>query len=160
MKRQDHSGWRRDQSPSRNGRLGPTLRYRANPWLAGLWLAGAVIAVILSIVPGSWISLTRHFPDLPPLLSDAILPLSHLFGYAILVGSVSLVCQTRIQLISLYIGALAIGAMLEILQILIPNRGISFGDFVMNVLGASAGLLFGAARLKRKSRALLGARAR
>lgn len=128
------------------------FRYWGNPWLACLWLSGLMAAILLSVVPGNWISLTRHFPDLSPTVADAIEPLSHFFGYAILVGFVCAPCRRRTTIIWIYIAAIFIGIMIEMAQVLLPQRGASFADLSMNVLGASAGFVFGVARLKRNTR--------
>lgn len=126
----------------------------------GLWLFGVVAAVILSIVPGSWISLKRRFPDFPSTVAEVIELSSHFFGYAVLVGLISVACITQAKLILIYVVSVVIGIVSEVSQIYLPQRGASFADLSMNVLGASAGFLFGLARLKRKRRAPRGGQGR
>lgn len=126
----------------------------------GLWLFGVVAAVILSIVPGSWISLKRRFPDFPSTVAEVIELSSHFFGYAVLVGHISVACITQAKLILIYVVSVVIGIVSEVSQIYLPQRGASFADLSMNVLGASAGFLFGLARLKRKRRAPRGGQGR
>jgi hypothetical protein len=98
----------------------------------------------------SWVSLTRR--GLPDAVGDVIEPLLHFLGYAVLVGFVSMACRSFTTLIYIFFAAIGIGVALELVQLLIPERGASFVDLTMNVLGACAGCLLGAACLKRQSR--------
>lgn len=152
MKPKAHLDPRRKQESSRLAWLEEPLRYWGKPWLVGLWLSGVIAAVILSLVPGTWISLTRRFPDFPSSVADVMELSSHFFGYAVLVGFVTVACKTWSRLIAIYIVAIFIGIVSEMLQFFLPQRGASFIDLSMNVLGASAGFLFGLAQLKRKRR--------
>ena len=61
-------------------------------------------------------------------------------------------CRSFTTLIYVFLAALALSASLEVVQLLVPERGASFADLAMNVLGAGAGCLVGAARLKGKRR--------
>ena len=155
MAQQDHASSRRNRLTAPFTWLGRILQNWNNPWLAGLWLSAAIAAVVLSVLPGSWLSLTRR--GLPDAVGDVIEPLLHFLGYAVLVGFVSMACHSFTTLIYVFLAALALSASLEVVQLLVPERGASFADLAMNVLGASAGCLFGAARLKRKRRLAVGA---
>jgi VanZ family protein len=155
MAQQDHASSRRNRSTAPFAWLGRILKNWKHPWLAGLWLAAALAAVILSVLPGSWISLTRR--GLPDTVGDMIEPLLHFLGYAVLVGFVSMACRSFTTLLYVFLAALALSVSLEVVQLLVPERGASLVDLTMNVLGASAGCLFGAARLKRKRRLSDGA---
>jgi VanZ family protein len=150
MAQQDHAGSRRIRLAAPFGSLARVLRNWKNPWLAGLWLSAVIVAVVLSVLPGSWVSLTRR--GLPDAVGDVIEPLLHFLGYAVLVGFVSMACRSFTTLIYIFFAAIGIGVALELVQLLIPERGASFVDLTMNVLGACAGCLLGAACLKRQSR--------
>jgi VanZ family protein len=129
----------------------PALSWSSrNRWLAALWVAAVIAAVVLAVLPGSWVSLTQR--GLPDALGDVIEPLSHFLGYAVLVGFASLACNRFTKLMYVLLAAIVISGALELVQLLVPERGASFEDFAMNVLGASVGCLFGAARPKRKRR--------
>lgn len=158
MTQQDHSGSWRNRLFAQFAWLKELSQYWGNPWLAGLWLSAVIAAVLLSVVPGSWVSLTRR--GLSSDVAYIIELLSHFLGYAVLVGFVSMACRSWTKLIVVYIAALFISVMLEIVQFLIPERGASFDDLSMNVLGASAGFLFGAARLRRNNRVSIGRQSR
>ena len=135
-----------------------SLQYWSKPSLAALWLSAVLVAVILSVLPGSWVSLTRR--GLPDAVGDVIEPLSHFLGYAVLVGFVSMACNRVTTLIYVCLAAIGISVSLELVQLLVPERGASFQDLSMNVLGASAGFLFGVARLRRSRRVSVGAQNR
>jgi VanZ family protein len=149
MAQQDRASSRRHRFPAPFSWLGRSLQNWKNPWLVGLWLSAVIAAVVLSVLPGSWLSLTRR--GLPDAVGDVIEPLLHFLGYAVLVGFVSMACRSFAALIYVFFAAIGISVALEIVQLLVPERGASFVDLTMNVLGAFAGCLFGAARLKRQS---------
>jgi hypothetical protein len=125
-------------------------RDRRKFWLAGLWVSGVVAAIVFSVLPGSWISLTRR--GLSPAVGDVLEPALHFLGYAVLVGLVSLALNSVTRLIWVYVAAVLISGSMEIVQLLVPERGASLEDLSMNLLGATAGFLFGLARLKWNSR--------
>jgi hypothetical protein len=84
MAQQDHASSQRSRFTAPFTWLGRNLQNWKHPWLAGLWLAAALAAVVLSALPGSWVSLTRR--GLPDAVGDVIEPLLHFLGYAVLVG--------------------------------------------------------------------------
>jgi VanZ family protein len=104
------------------------------------------------------VSLTRR--GLPEAVGDLVEPLSHFLGYAVLVGFASVACNSFTKLLYVFLAAIVISVSLEVAQLLVPERGASFQDLSMNVLGASAGCLFGAARLRRNRRGSGGAQGR
>jgi VanZ family protein len=60
--------------------------------------------------------------------------------------------MSQLHLVDLFFSAaIGISVALEVVQLLVPERGTSFVDLTMNVLGASAGCLIGAVRLKRQA---------
>jgi VanZ family protein len=150
MAQQDRASSRRNRLAAPFGWLARVLRNWKNPWLAGLWLSAVIAAVVLSVLPGSWLSLTRR--GLPDAAGDVIESLLHFLGYAVLVGFVSMACRSFTTLIYVFFAAIGISVALEVVKLLVPERGASLVDLTMNVLGACAGCLFGAARLKRKMR--------
>jgi VanZ family protein len=119
-------------------------------WLAALWLAAVIGAVVLSVLPGSWVSLTPR--GLPDAVGDLVEPLLHFLGYAVLVGLASLACNSFTKLLYVLLAAIVISGALEAVQLLVPERGASFDDLAMNVLGSSVGCLFGGAIEKAKAR--------
>jgi VanZ family protein len=148
MAQQDHGSSRRNRFTAPFTWLGSVLQNWKNPWLAGLWLLAVIAAIILSVLPGSWLSLTRR--GLPDAVGEVIEPLLHFLGYAVLVGFISMACRSFTTLIYVFFAAIGISVALEVVQLLVPERGASVVDLAMNVLGASAGCLIGAARLKSK----------
>ena len=119
------------------------------PWIAGFWLSGIIAATILSIVPGNWISVVQHVLGFSPAVGHVIEELLHFLGYAVLVGTISLICRTRAKLVLVYIIALSLAVLTELLQVFVPDRGVSLEDLAMNVLGASVGILVGLEWLRR-----------
>lgn len=154
MRQHDHSGSWHKRLMSQFAWVGELAAYWKNPWVAGLWVSAVVAAIILSVLPGSWISLTRH--GLSPEIGKVLEPSLHFLGYAVLVGFVSLAFNSVTKLIYVYVAALLISVSLEVVQFLVPERGASFEDLSMNVLGATAGFLFGVARLRWSSRVSIG----
>jgi VanZ family protein len=122
-----------------------------NRWLA-LSVAAVIAAVVLSVLPGRWMSLTRR--GLPAAVGDAIELWSHFLGYAVLVGLASMACDSFAKLMLVLAAAIVLSGGLELVQLLVPHRGASLADLSMNILGASAGYLIGAARLRRRRRTL------
>jgi VanZ family protein len=155
---QDNPSSRPNRSAAPFSLLDGVLQHWRRPWIAGLWLAAVIAAVILSVLPGSWVSLTRR--GLPEAVGDLVEPLSHFLGYAVLVGFASVACNSFMKLMYVFLAAIVISVSLEAAQLLVPERGASFQDLSMNVLGASAGCLFGAARLRRNRRGSVGAQGR
>ena len=97
MAQQDHASSRRNRLTAPFTWLGRILQNWDNPWLAGgWWLSAAIAAVVLSVLPGNWLSLTRR--GLPDAVGDVIEPLSHFLGYAVLVGFLSLTCNSLTKL--------------------------------------------------------------
>jgi VanZ family protein len=134
-------------SPRRHGAARRGSRSSTNPWVAALSLAAAIAAVVLSVLPGRWLSLTRR--GLPDIVGDVLEPSAHFLGYAVLVGFASMACGSFVHLMLLFAAAIALSGGLEVVQLLVPDRGASLADLAMNVLGAAAGCLFGAAWLRR-----------
>lgn len=129
-----------------------------NVWLAGFWVAAILGAIVLSVIPPGWIPLIPD--DLTPDAEQALDLSLHFIGYAGLVGFASLLFDRVAPLLVIYIAALGIGALLEAAQSFVPGRGAALDDLSMNILGASAGFLFGLVRLRRSSRVLLGSESR
>ena len=67
-------------------------------------MSAAIAAVVLSVLPGSWVSLTRR--GLPDAVGDVIEPMLHFLGYAVLVGFVSMACHSFTTLIYVFLAAL------------------------------------------------------
>jgi VanZ family protein len=150
MPQHDGSSSRRHRFAAQFAALGRASQDWRSRWLAAVWLAAVIAAVTLSVLPGSWVSLTRR--GLPDAVGDVIEPLSHFLGYAILVGFASMAFDSFAKLMLVFVAAVALSGGLEVVQLLVPERGASLADLSMNVLGATVGCLFGAARLRRNRR--------
>jgi len=105
------------------------------PWMrrAGAWLFVPALAVV------AWGELTPH----PPHLADEIFgwdKAEHFTAYFGLALLASLGWGLRRSLIWIFLGVLAIGGGLEILQTLVGRDG-EWGDMLANTLGAIAGTL-------------------
>ena len=113
---------------------GPYLAELRNPWLAGLWLSAVIAAVVLL----SFLAAGYRSRDVVCLMPSAIIePLLHFLGYAVLVGgSYPWACHSFTTLTYIFLAALALSVSLEVVQLLVPERGASFVDFSTNVLGA------------------------
>lgn len=110
------------------------------PWIRrlGAWLFWPALLVV------AWGELTPHPPRLPgPWLWDKAEHFTAYFGLSLLA---TLAWGLRRSLIWVFLGVIAIGGALEILQILVGRDG-EWGDFFANFLGASAGLALAAAYL-------------
>jgi VanZ family protein len=103
------------------------------PWVrrAGSWLFWPALAVV------AWGELTPHPPPLPgPWAWDKLDHFTAYFGLALLS---TLAWGLKRSLAFLFLGLVALGGGLEILQALV-GRDSEWGDFFANDLGALAGL--------------------
>jgi VanZ family protein len=110
------------------------------PWVrrAGAWLFWPALAVV------AWGELTPHPPSLPsPLQWDKAEHFTAYFGLALLA---CLGWGLRRSLVWIFLGVVALGGALEIVQTLVGRDG-EWGDFAANDLGALAGLAVGIAYL-------------
>lgn len=104
------------------------------PWVrrAGAWLFVPALAVV------AWGELSPH----PPKLADEIFlwdKAEHFTAYFGLALLATLGWGLRRSLIWVYLGVLAIGGGLEILQTIVGRDG-EWGDMLANTLGATCGL--------------------
>ena len=102
------------------------------PWVrrAGAWLFWPALAVV------AWGELTPHPPKLADLLWDKA---EHFIAYFGLTLLASLAWGLRWSLAWVFVGMMALGGVLEILQSFV-GRDAEWGDFLANNLGALAGL--------------------
>src|SRR5215469_7438610 len=102
------------------------------PWVrrAGAWLFWPALAVV------AWGELTPHPPKLADLLWDKA---EHFIAYFGLTLLASLAWGLRWSLAWVFVGMVALGGVLEILQYFV-GRDAEWGDFLANDLGALAGL--------------------
>jgi VanZ family protein len=110
------------------------------PWVrrAGAWLFWPALAVV------AWGELTPHPPSLPgPLQWDKAEHFTAYFGLMLLA---SLGWGLRRSLVWIFLGVVALGGALEIVQTMVGRDG-EWGDFAANDLGALAGLAVGIAYL-------------
>jgi VanZ family protein len=119
------------------------------PWVrrAGAWLFIPALAVV------AWGELTPH----PPHLADEIFgwdKAEHFTAYFGLALLASLAWGLRRSLVWVFLGVLAIGGGLEILQTLVGRDG-EWGDMLANTLGAIFGTLLAIGYL-RMPRSLVG----
>jgi VanZ family protein len=121
------------------------------PWVrrAGAWLFWPALAVV------AWGELTPHPPDLAgPLLWDKLQHFTAYFGLSLLA---TLAWGLRRSLIWVFLGVVALGGGLEILQTMVGRDG-DWNDFFANSLGALAGLAVAALYLAVPRRLVDGAR--
>jgi len=103
------------------------------PWVRrfGAWLFWPALAVV------AWGELTPHPPRLEgPLMWDKLDHFTAYFGLTLLA---SLGWGLRRSLVWVFLGIVALGGVLEILQTMVGRDG-EWGDFAANDLGALAGL--------------------
>ena len=102
------------------------------PWVrrAGAWLFWPALAVV------AWGELTPNPPTLADLLWDKA---EHFIAYFGLTLLASLAWGLRWSLAWVFVGMMALGGVLEILQSFV-GRDAEWGDFLANDLGALAGL--------------------
>lgn len=99
-------------------------------WFA-LWCLGWALIVVLSLVPG-----TRLGPLLLLPHAETVL---HFAGYAAIVASAALFCRNPLQLATIALSCIVVASALELLQLLVPERGPSLGDGAANAAGAASG---------------------
>jgi VanZ family protein len=103
------------------------------PWVrrAGRWLFWPALAVV------AWGELTPHPPTLPgPWLWDKAQHFTAYFGLSLLA---TLAWGLKRSLVWVFLGVVALGGGLEILQAVVGRDG-TWGDFFANDLGALTGL--------------------
>jgi VanZ family protein len=103
------------------------------PWIrrAGAWLFWPALAVVV------WGELTPHPPELAgPLMWDK---LDHFIAYFGLSLLSTLAWGLRRSLVWLFLGLVALGGGMEILQALL-ERDAEWGDFLANDLGILTGM--------------------
>ena len=92
------------------------------------------------VVAVSVVSVTAR-DHLPPIGFDVSVKLWHGITYAVLSGLGGLAYPARKHLAALFLGLVAWGGVLEVIQLSVPNREAEFGDAVANAVGAGMGLL-------------------
>jgi VanZ family protein len=119
----------------------PTLRPRHRPrlWL-GLGIVQLLLALVVCLVP-----LPPHLPS--PV--DHFDKIEHLLGYLGLTAYAVMLFATRRALAFAALGLLLFGAMIELLQGLLPWRSADAADLVANASGVALGLLVALTPLSR-----------
>jgi len=100
----------------------------------------AILLFVLLATPISMVSLTLLWPyEHAGLVSHFIL-----FFVSVFIGLVctKYLCSFRTRLIIFTGAGMFLSVTLELVQILIPGRDMSFGDIVFNIAGLVAGLVF------------------
>ncbi len=100
--------------------------------LRSLFWAGVVAVSVVSVTPRD---------HLPPIGLDVWDKLQHVLAYAVLSGLGGHVYPARKSLVALFLGLVALGGVLEVIQFFLPNREAEIGDAVANAVGAGIGLL-------------------
>ena len=120
------------------------------PWVRriGAWLFWPALAVV------AWGELTPHPPKLPgPWMWDKAQHFTGYFGLSLLA---TLAWGLRPSLVWVFLGVVALGGGLEILQIMVGRDG-AWADFFANDMGALTGLAVAAAYLAVPRRLVDGA---
>lgn len=97
-----------------------------------LFWAGVVAVSVVSVTAKD---------HLPPIGFDVSDKLQHVLTYAVLSGLGGLAYPARKHLAALFLGLVAWGGALEVIQLSVPNREAEFGDAVANAMGVGMGLL-------------------
>ena len=100
--------------------------------LRWLFWAGVVAVSLVSVTPRD---------QLPPIGIDLWDKLQHVLAYAVLSGLAGQAYAARKYLAHLFLGLVALGGVLEVIQSFIPNREAEIGDAIANAVGAGIGLL-------------------
>lgn len=102
----------------------------ARSWFA-LWCVGWALIIVLSLVPGDHPAPLLQFPHAETAL--------HFAGCASIVASAALFCRSTAQLAGIAILSIVVASTLELLQLMVPDRGPSLGDGAANASGAASG---------------------
>ena len=105
-------------------------RLRALIKRAAFWLFWPAIAIVIygQLAP-------NPEEELPDLGWDKLLHFSAYFGLSLLAG---LAWGRRMQMLLIFLAAVAMGGVMEMLQLLV-GRAAEWGDMLANTLGAGAG---------------------
>ncbi len=99
--------------------------------LRSLFWVGVVAVSVVSVTPRDYL----------PSGFDVWDKLQHVFIYAMLSGLGGQAYLARKNLVHLFLGLVALGGVLEVIQLFVPNREAEFGDAIANAVGAGIGLL-------------------
>ena len=99
------------------------------------YIANAVL-ITLYLFPGSILGwfLYGNFGLQPQITSDFIVSSNHVYAFMLL-SFLGYISHENYKLISLFKYLFSISIILEILHIIIPNRGFEFSDLFGNILG-------------------------
>lgn len=89
--------------------------------------------VVLSLVPGTHLGPLLQLPHAETVL--------HFAGYAAIVASAALFCRRAGELAAIAIACVFVASALELVQLLVPERGPSLGDTAANAAGAASGYI-------------------
>lgn len=104
----------------------------ARSWF-GLWCVGWALIVVLSLVPGVYLAPFLQFPYAETSL--------HFTGCAVIVASAALFCRHPGELAAIALISAVAASTLELLQLMVPDRGPSWSDAAANAGGAAAGFV-------------------
>ena len=106
------------------------------PYLKILFYIANIVLITLYVFPGSILGwfFFDNVGKQPQITSDFIVSSNHVYAFMILsfLGYISFEKQ---KLIFLFIYLFSISIFLEILHIIIPNRGFEFSDLFGNIIG-------------------------
>ena len=94
--------------------------------------AGVVALSIVSVTP------REH---LPTISLDVWDKLQHVIAYGMLSGLGAQAYTAKKNLVHLFLGLVALGGVLEVIQQFVPNREAEFGDAIANAVGVGIGLV-------------------
>lgn len=110
--------------------------------LAVIWLTRAAFAIALALVV--WQSLVPPDAIVVSGPSDKVL---HFGGYAVL-GLLAALSRFPVPALVAWLGVSLVGAAVELLQALTPQRAFELQDILADAAGAAVGVLIGALALR------------
>ena len=113
------------------------------PYLKILFYIANITLITLYLFPGSILGwfIYGDFGLQPQITSDFIVSSNHVYAFIVL-SILGYVSYENYKLNSLFIYLFSISIFLEILHIIIPNRGFEFSDLFGNILGVLIVYLF------------------
>ena len=106
------------------------------PYLKILFYIANIVLITLYVFPGSILGwfMYGNAGLQPQITSDFIVSSNHVYAFIVL-SILGYVSYEKHKLNSLFIYLFSISIFLEILHIVIPNRGFEFSDLFGNILG-------------------------
>ena len=106
------------------------------PYLKILFYIANIVLITLYVFPGSILGwfIYDNAGVQPQLTSDFIVSSNHVYAFIVL-SFLGYISYEKLKLNFLFIYLFSISIFLEILHIIIPNRGFEFSDLFGNIIG-------------------------